>query len=239
MEDKLDLISHLVYSTETEDVVSEPNLTADNTDYVCVKLEMPDDSNISTGGFPHNVMAASVESVFVRSEMPDDSVMSTSQFPHNLAESQDSTVKTEVIVHQNPDWHNDDTHDDVQHSAECHTFCFKHEYKHEEDSTPVVAMNVDAGTSVVVKSEVPDDSRVPTTQFPHNITDIQDCKVKTEVIVRQNPDCVDAITHDDVHHSAESNIICFKHEYKKEDDRYGADCRGNRVHYWYRQTTQV
>jgi hypothetical protein len=44
MEDKSYPSTHMVYSTETEDVESELNLTADNQASVVVKLEMPGDS---------------------------------------------------------------------------------------------------------------------------------------------------------------------------------------------------
>jgi hypothetical protein len=76
MEDKHDLISHLVFSTEAEDVtsVSVSNLTADNTSFVVVKLEMSDDSGILTHRF------SSI----------------------NVANIREIEIKTETIFHQNP-----------------------------------------------------------------------------------------------------------------------------------------
>jgi hypothetical protein len=56
MEDKSGLSTHIVYSMEADDVESEHNRTADNQAAVVVKLEIPDDSKISTANNPHDAM---------------------------------------------------------------------------------------------------------------------------------------------------------------------------------------
>jgi hypothetical protein len=162
MEDKQDLISHVAFSSETEDVESVPNLTADNKAFVIVKLEMSDDSGILTHG------CSSI----------------------NVANIRESEIKTKTIDHQNLDRDDDMLYVDTKHSMECSTHCLKHEYKFGEDSTPVMTHNAETKTPVFVKSEMVDESGVSdTTQFPHNITVRQDSKVKTEEIVHRNPDC--------------------------------------------------
>jgi uncharacterized Zn-finger protein len=183
MEDKSDLSSHTVYSTETENFEPEQNLI------FCNKL-----------------------SGVVKLETQYESLISTDTFSNNVTKILDRKIKTASIVHQNSDPDDYMTYVDAKHSIKCSTHCFKYE----EGSIP--AHNLRAGTSVFVKSEMPDESGVPTTQFPHHIADSQDCKVNTEVIVCHNKDCGDSITYHDVQHSAVSNIICFKHEYKYEED---------------------
>jgi DNA-directed RNA polymerase subunit RPC12/RpoP len=197
-EDKSDLSYHMVYSMETEDMESEPNLTADNQVSVVVKLEMSDNSEISTANNEHSaihiqnstiktdpfnhrndntthaysnnsmeykrmcfkheytyeddstrVMLHSVQagnSVFAKSKMLDDSEIHTSDFPQNVTNVKVSKIKTESIVRQNQDCDDDITQEDGKHSAECHSLGSKHEYKDEEDISPVLAADVEAGT---------------------------------------------------------------------------------------------
>jgi hypothetical protein len=80
----------------------------------------------------------------------------------------------------------------------------------------IVAMDVDLGTSVFVRSEMTDDTEMSRTQTPHNVADSQDSTVQTERIVHRYPDSDDDITHDDVKHAVECNSMCLKHEYKEE-----------------------
>jgi hypothetical protein len=149
MENKSDVNSYMVYCTETEDVVSEPNLTAKNQASVVVKLEMPDDSEISM----INNRQSSIH-------------------------FQDFTIKTEPFNHRNLAYDDDTTNADSKNSMKC----FKHEYTY-EDSTHVVAHTVEEGASVIVKSEMSDDSGMSTTPFSSNVPGSQESTVKTEVIV--------------------------------------------------------
>jgi predicted RNA-binding Zn-ribbon protein involved in translation (DUF1610 family) len=184
MEDKPDPIGHVVYSTKPEDVESEPNLTLDNQASVVVKLELPDDLEIST-----------------------------EQFPYNAIHFQESKIKTESIIYDHKACDDYSTDDYGQQTIEINRICVKHEYKSEEDSTHVMSHTEEAGISVFVKSEMSDDSEVSTSRTPHNVPDGQDSTVKTEVIVNRHTDCEDDITHDGVQHSVECNTKCLKHEY--------------------------
>jgi hypothetical protein len=140
MEDSLDLSTRMAYSTETEEhMESEPNITADTTASVIVKLELPDDSEISTANNQHSAI-----------------------------HFQDATIKTEPINRRNLACDDDTSHADAKTSMEYKGICFKHEYKYEEDSASVMVHNVEVGHSVFVKSEMPYDTKMPTSDFTHN-----------------------------------------------------------------------
>jgi hypothetical protein len=89
MADTSDLISHVVYPTKTDDVESESNLTTDDQATVVVKLEMPDDSGLST-----------------------------EHFLHNVTDFYESKNKTGSIVHERRVCDDYITHDDVRHTIE-------------------------------------------------------------------------------------------------------------------------
>jgi hypothetical protein len=117
MEDKPDPIDHVVYSTKPEDVESEPNLTLDNQASVVVKLEQPDDSEISTANNQHSAI-----------------------------QMQDGAIKTEPFNHRHMAHDDDTTRDDDKHIMEYTRICVKHEYKFEEDSTHVMSHTEEAIT---------------------------------------------------------------------------------------------
>jgi hypothetical protein len=168
MEVKPDLISHVVYSTGTEEDVESESAS------VVVKLEMPNDSEISTANNQHSAI-----------------------------HMQDSAIKTEPFNHRHVAHDDDTTRDDDKHIMEYKRICVKHEYKYEEDSTHVMSHTEEPIHSGFVKSKTPFDSGMSTTQCPHNVPDGHDSKVKIEVIVHRNLDSGDAITHIDVQHSVE------------------------------------
>jgi hypothetical protein len=114
MADKSDLISHVVYSNKAEDVESEPNLSMDNQASVVVKLEMP-----------------------------DDSVISTADVPHNVPDFQESEIKTESIIHEHQICNDYSTRDEVRQTIESNISCVKHEYKFEDDNTHAMPHNVE------------------------------------------------------------------------------------------------
>jgi hypothetical protein len=158
-----------------------------------------------------NLTADNQASVVVKLEIPHDSDISTANNPYDALHIQNGEYKMTLFNNRNLVCADDTTHADSKNSMEC----FKHEYKYEKDSTHVMVHNMEAGTSFFVKSEMPYDSGISTTQFPHNVG--QDGKVKTEVIVHHNMDSGEDITHDDTQHSAGCNIKCLKHEYKDKE----------------------
>jgi hypothetical protein len=163
-----------------------------------------------------NITADATASVVVQFEMADDSETANNQ--QSELHIQDATIKTEPFTHRNLAYDDETTHADSNNSMEYKGMCFKHEYKYEEDSIPVIVHNVEVGHSVLVKSEILEDSEMATSDLPHNVTNFQCSKIKTKPIVHQNQDYECNITHNDVKHSAECHSICFKHEYKYEED---------------------
>jgi hypothetical protein len=128
------------------------------------------------------------------------------------------SFNSEPFNHRNVAHDDDTTCDDYMHIMEYKRICFKHEYKYEEYSTHVMSHAEEARNSVFVKSEMPFDSEMSTTQFPHDVPDSPGGKVKTEVNVHQYLESGDVITHDDTQHSVVCKMTCLKHEYKDEQD---------------------
>jgi hypothetical protein len=94
-----------------------------------------------------------------------DSVISTAHIAQHIPDFHERKIKTESIIHDHQACDDYNTHDYAQQTMESNRICVKHEYKYEEDSTHMSH----TVTSVVVKSEMSDDSGMSTTQFPHNV----------------------------------------------------------------------
>jgi hypothetical protein len=100
-------------------------------------------------------------SIIVKLELPDDSEISTANNQHSAIHFQDATIKTEPFTHRNLAYDDDTTHADSKNGMEYKGICFKHEYEYEEDSIPVIVHTVEVGHSVFVKSEILEDSEMP------------------------------------------------------------------------------